>query len=207
MITDTTRLRSAYAELVRQRTPRDRKGCPPPERIASVVERAGSETERLETLDHVLACAQCRRELDLLRTASEAATGAAPAVSRVSRFRIGTMIALAASLLLTVVVMSSRNRGADTPGVVRGDGPVELLAPTPLASGGIQLTWRAIPSVSRYEVRVLDEDGRRLVDTTTVDTTLALSDSLVRASHPRVWSLGAQLQDGSSIGPRSAAIR
>src|SRR5262245_8009843 len=210
MTMNTSQLRAAYDEVVRQRSPGSRADCPAPERIAAVVERTGNEADRLETLDHVLACAACRREFDMLRTASQASQGTLTTTPvRTARFRVASFVALAATLLLAVGILSTRLRGPVNGGsTVRGGGAaIELVAPRRLPSREVLLTWRSVTGVATYRVEVLDQDGRRLVDTSLVDTTLVLSDSLVRVARAQVWSVGARLRGGSSVDPRAGTIR
>ena len=45
---------------------------PAPEVIAALVRREGPEEGRLATLDHVMSCADCRRDFDLLRAVERA---------------------------------------------------------------------------------------------------------------------------------------
>jgi len=49
-----------------------RQHCVSPEAMLAVLRREGPEEQRLETLDHVMACAACRGELDLLRSIEQA---------------------------------------------------------------------------------------------------------------------------------------
>ena len=68
------RLRRSYDMLlaIRADTGNDRGGCPPVERIASLIRREEDEDSRLALLDHVMACPFCQPEFELLRVAERA---------------------------------------------------------------------------------------------------------------------------------------
>lgn len=55
-------LRAVYA-----RTSPARPGCAAPEEILALVQRDGAEADRLRILDHVMSCAECRGDFDLIR--------------------------------------------------------------------------------------------------------------------------------------------
>jgi hypothetical protein len=199
------RLRAAYAHLVRDRAPADRAGCVSPEDLLAVVERAGSDDERLRTLDHVMSCAPCRRDFDLLRASTQAAIATAPRVhwSRQPQFRV---FALAASLVLAVALgMYVRSSGDDAGGVVRG-GAFALNPARVLPDGGTLLSWRPVNVANaRYQLTVLDDAGRSVVQTTVRDTMFVLADSL-STGRQLVWSVSAILADGTTLGTLAAPL-
>jgi hypothetical protein len=175
---------------------------PAPEVIAALVRREGPEEERLATLDHVMSCAECRHDFDLLR-AVERAGIESRAAGRTGGKRGWFMpAALAASVLLAVGVgrMVLRAGGDDT---TRGDdhGGVALVQPGREAAAGDSLTfsWHAVPSATRYELELLDAGGGVLASAATTDTTA--SPVAARALPPGDyrWWVRATTSDARSL--------
>src|SRR5690348_5985557 len=169
-MTDDTELRDAYRELVAAREPRDRSACPAPEGLLAIVERTGDDASRLAALDHVMSCAACRRDFDLLRTAALSAEQAtaddAPVLqlvrggsSSIRRFPLRSF-AVAAGLIVAVGVgLLTWNPGAPKP-LLRGDAnTVVLLAPEQRPDGSALLRWRAVQGAAAYRVEVFAPNG------------------------------------------------
>src|ERR671932_1785391 len=134
------RLRELYARALEAREPAGREQCPPPEALLALARREGPEAERLETLDHVMACVRCRSEFDLLRAIDAAGAGEGQARAAVrsparafARRRWTTFVplALAATLVLAVALGPGRHLWESGPGEVMRSKPAEamLLAP------------------------------------------------------------------------------
>lgn len=70
-------LRKSYDRLMAMRAAGDagRADCLAPEDLQRLVDRSGSEEERLRLLDHVMACPYCLSEFELLRSVRDAAPG------------------------------------------------------------------------------------------------------------------------------------
>jgi hypothetical protein len=208
-----TRLREAYETLLRERDPRDRESCPSPEGIAALVERRIAESARLEMLDHVMSCARCRRDLDLVRTATAAAK-VSGSVGAHPRFASPRLLALAATVVIAVGVAwfaRSSTRGAGGMGeepVLRGESSLTIhpLLRVPGAEGGTMVSWHPVASARRYELSVSDPSGRSLLTRTVTDTSLLLADSLTRATPLVIVTVSAELVDGSTAGPVSARL-
>jgi hypothetical protein len=176
------RLRELYATVLTGQSAGAAAEHPSPEALAELVRREGSEEARLTTLDHVMSCADCRRDLDLLRSVERAGVESRGAGGR----RAWLMpAALAASVLLAVGVGRTvlRSAGDDT---TRGDGngAVVLVQPGREARAGDAVTfaWRAVPGASRYELELLDTGGGVLASAATTDTTV--SPAAARALPP-----------------------
>jgi hypothetical protein len=227
------RLRELYQHALATRDG-GRERCASPEAMLALARREGTEEERLATLDHVMSCDACRRELDLLRAIEMAgarttgAPGAAhsrdrPAAAVVVPWKRVVPLALAASLLLAVGVgvrdrFGARDRGPD---VVRGagddgGGELTLLAPAAGASvaagAPVVFAWRPDPDARRYVVEVLDADGRAVVSDTTADTTFALRDPssrLTAGAEYRWWvrTVGATAGAQRASAARPLAVR
>ena len=168
---DDGELRQAYDELLRTRGPRDRVACPSPESLLALVEREGAEDERMRTLDHVMSCAACRRDFDLLRTATDSATRALTELGDVQP--IGTRrhlpwrpLAVAAGLVVAVGIgVVSRDMRTTTPPLLRGsEHMVPLLGPDSRTDGTLLLRWRRRPrrdALPRGAVHAVGPHGGR----------------------------------------------
>lgn len=198
-----TELREIYAGLMSRGT-KGRAGCPAPEAIRALVRREGEESARLATLDHVMACRDCRSEMDLLRTIEDA--GAAVGESaKPSQRRWLMPAALAASVLFAVVVGRVAlappsgdvlRSGADAASVVLVAPGAEMTAGEPVA-----FAWRPVPGASRYRIEVLTAGGDIAVEAETQDTTVTLNSVRDLAPGGYQWWVIAMTP---RPGPRSA---
>jgi hypothetical protein len=205
VMTDSA-LRELYAGRVVRR-PDSRAHCPDPEALQALVRREGPEEARLRTLDHVMACAACRPEFDLLRSVEDAGRrlGATGSASRRSWLMPA---ALAAALLLAVGLgrWSVGSGGEDD--VVRGGpaaGTVQLLTPPVQATAGDSLlfSWQPVPGATRYHLEVLDSAGEVAFQTETADT-------LISPQQARGLAPGAYQWWVSTLGtpsPRRSELR
>ena len=192
------RLRLAYGASLEGRRVAS-TAHPEPEALVAVVERAGTEATRLEVLDHVMSCAECRYDLDLVR----ASLTAAEKPKQRTWFRspsVGLM-AIAATLLLAAGVKLFTNRGADVDAgpVLRGASAVSTYPARWRSSGDATLAWRPTADAASYRLEVIDEAGAAVVDSTMRDTTLVISESALRNRRGLSWSVTATLGDGSSV--------
>jgi len=187
---------AVYQRVVAERTSGARELCVTPERLMALVAREGDETERLATLDHVMACRHCLREFELLRSVGSAAAQPSRRVSW------GVGLAAAAGLLLLLGLYTTRGlwRADAGPDIERGArSEVRLVAPTGKVAGrGLVLTWRAAPDAARYEVELLDAEGTPEFTAATRDTSVALPPATVLTSGAEYrWWVRAILNDGS----------
>jgi hypothetical protein len=215
-MTDDATLRDAYRELTAAREPRDRRACPAPEALLAVVERKGDDATRLATLDHVMSCAACRRDLDLLRTAAvsaEQAAGEKPALhvvrgssSSARRFPLRS-IAIAAGLVVAVGVGTLTWHPGTRQPLLRGDAnTVVLLAPEQRPDGSALLRWHAVPGAAAYRVEVFAPTGRTVVADTVSDSSFVLPAAASADSVEQLrWMVTALHADGHEV--RSAAER
>jgi hypothetical protein len=212
------RLRELYARALEAREPVQREQCPSPEALLALARREGPEAERLETLDHVMSCARCRSEFDLLRAidAAGAGEGQARGASRsparaFARRRWTTFVplALAASLALAVALGPGRNLWRPEPGEVMRGKPTEamLLAPAPEVDAGTPLTfiWRPVPQSRRYTLEVLTLDGTVACEAQTTDTVVAATRPLSPGKYQ--WWVRAIAEDGSQLSSATRRLR
>lgn len=205
-------LKRAYAASLAAGRPASRQACPSPEALLALVERRGSELERLATLDHAMACEACRRDLELLR-----AIESAGAPSGAGRFGFSAPVRAAAAVVLMIVggaaaALLLRREPSDTP--MRGGASIGLVAPT----GEVRLedartfTWRQVPGARGYDVEVLTAAGDSVFSgrATDTDTTLRLPDAAPFApGREYVWSVRASMPDGTHAAavPRRFRVR
>ncbi|HXV85246.1 MAG TPA: hypothetical protein VD793_01035 [Gemmatimonadales bacterium] len=186
-------------------------GCPSPEALLALVERTGTEEERLATLDHAMACAACRRDVDLLRSVTTVGAG----LSRTGvRAWLGTpalQLAAAAVLVLAVggvATLLLRPEAGDT--VWRGSAESALVSPEgPVpVSQGARLVWRRAQRAVRYEVEVLTAAGDSLFATATPDTVLTLPpEASLLPGSDYVWSVRAVLENGTRTAAATLRFR
>lgn len=162
---------------------------PEPERIADLVQGTGREPDRLALLEHVMQCARCRAELDLLRAANEGARS-----TDVARFPM-RWAALAAAAVIVVGVSAialRQTRPTLATDVYRGQRPaVALVQPAGGATVAqpVHLAWHNITDARNYHVELLSARGDVIAAWNTSDTVLAIPDSVrLDASHSYdVW--------------------
>ena len=210
------RLRELYGRAIDARTTGARADCPAPERLLALARREGDEQERLRTLDHVMTCGDCMRELELLR-AIESAGANTPASSVVAArtsaisWQRAVPLALAASLVLAVgISLRQRAAGGRRDDVDRGS-PSSLVVHGPSErtvrqGDSLALAWRPVPGASRYVVEVLDDAGRAVMAQPSSDTLLVLRD--LRALTPgRDYRWWVRTDDAGSGQVRSSLGR
>ncbi len=169
------RLRELYDRKLAAR-PASRTVCPSPEALQALVRREGAEEQRLQTLDHVMTCADCRADYDLLRSI-EGAGRQLGATGRSSRRAWMMPAALAATLLVAVGLGRLALQSASDDELVRsGDerGAVTLLAPATEVQAGapVLFAWRPVADARRYHLEVLNASGEVALEAETTDTSL-----------------------------------
>jgi hypothetical protein len=212
------RLRELYARALEAREPVQREQCPPPEALLALARREGPEAERLETLDHVMSCARCRSEFDLLRSIDAAGAGEGQARGAVKsstrafarkRWTTFVPLALAATLVLAVALGPGRNLWQPGSGEVMRGTPAEatLLAPAPEVDAGTPLTfmWRPVPQARRYALEVLTPDGAAVFETRTGDTVIVAPRPLAPGEYQ--WWVRAIAEDGSELSSVTRRLR
>ncbi|HEY8257282.1 MAG TPA: hypothetical protein VIG08_06460 [Gemmatimonadales bacterium] len=207
-MTDTARFQQLYSGRVTRRAG-DGPFHAAPEAILALIQREGSENERLLTLEHVMACADCHREYEWLRAVNEAGIEAggerAADAPRKWWTRTGPL-ALAASLVLAIgAALLMTKRGND---LERGDtGDIELIAPAAAVAAGHPLVfvWHPLAGASRYVLEVQRRDGSVAYSDSTTDTIVSIPEParVLPESEYRWWV--RETTDGAE--PRSSALR
>ena len=197
MQSNDERLRLAYTSEVNARDSRARPH-PTPEALLALAECAGAEGGRLETLDHVMACATCQRELDLIRASVSAAD--VPRPRTWFRPPVFATMAIAAALVIAagIKVFIASSGDIESGRALRGGAAVATY-PARWAPTGVTLSWHPTADASSYRVELIDESGAALVDSIVRDTSIVVADSLARGRRGLSWSVTATLGDGSTV--------
>jgi len=195
-------LKRIYRRRVAERGTPDGAGCPAPEAILAVLEREGSEETRLATLEHVMSCAACHREYELLSAVNEAAVeSTGGAARRAPWWSGGRVLALAASLVLAIgaaLLVRARLGNDDT--IRGGERDIALVA-----GDGATFVWRTAPGATGYVLEVQRADGTIAFADTTSNTTATISDpDLLQPGVEYRWWV-RELTDGAE--PRSSRLR
>ncbi len=196
-MTDMTdsELRDIYTRSLTSRAP-SRATCPSPEAIEALVAGTGSEASRLTTLDHVMSCAACTQEFELLR-AIHAAERVNAGVARPRRSIAPWLAAAVVVIAAGALTLTQLQRSGSNP--TRGASSADI-ALVGAVSGS--LVWHAIPDAVRYNVEIVDASGATIFHARVADTTTAIPGTLPNA--PVSWWVRATLRDGSER--RSAII-
>lgn len=189
-------MRQAYERFLAARQPAGRADCPPPDALLALAERRGTESERLLTLDHAMACAACRKDLDLLR-----AIVGADRLSAARRWAQPRWLAAAAVLVVALgagTLWLRRPGGGDASFRAGGDA-VTLVAPTDSVApdAAVVFTWRSVPQAVMYRVELLSAGGDSLLATESRDTVATLPAGRLAAGASYLWSVHAVFADGS----------
>jgi hypothetical protein len=209
-VTETAWLQQLYGRRVAARGEGGAPDHATVEAILAVVQREGTEEERLGTLEHVMSCAACHREYEWLKAVDQAgveAEGGVGAGQRRPWWR-GAPLAMAASIAVLVgagVVLSGVLRsGVDRERGAAGD--IVLVAPGTQAGGGgpIAFTWRALPEASGYVLEVQRADGSVVLADTTGDTVAVVEGGRLAPDANYRWWV-REVTDGAE--PRSSGFR
>ena len=193
------RLRELYTTALAGRSLAAGPSHPSPEALAALARREGPEEARLATLDHVMSCAECRREFDLLRAIERAGSHTGGTAARRTWF---VPAALAASVLLAVGIgrQALRSASEDTPRGSDG-GTIALVQPGAEASAGqsVVFAWHPVPGASRYELELLDAGGGLAASATTADTSAAPEAARSLPPGEYRWWVRATTADARSL--------
>ena len=188
--------RVLYGRATSHHDPR-RADCPSPDALLAIVRREGPELERVEMLDHVMSCPDCRRDFELLRAIERGQRVEGRRAAEWIRWRrpigAGLITALAASLAFAAILGSRHDwwRGVGASDVMR-DLPADVVILSPPADalvrpGALAFTWRAVPDARGYTLELLRPDGTTLASRQTTDTTVTLADVRLAPGEYRWW--------------------
>ena len=202
-------LREVYVRAIAARHDARRAACPAPDTLLAVARREGPESERVETLDHVMSCPDCRKDFELLRAIERGQRIEAREGANRIRLRRPIGVALVTGLAATLVFAAVVGPRSDwwRSDVVRDAGS-DVVALSPAAdavvpAGPLQFSWRAVPGARSYRLELLTPDGSTLATRQTTDTTVTLTDVRPAPGDYR-WLVSARLDGGER---RSVARR
>ena len=202
-------LKAAYQAALHAR--KGGRGSVALERIVALVEGEGSEAERLETLDLVMADEVLRHEFELLRAAAAGGAVTEPALSDrevdeaeggpeevgivpgsperlQTRFPFPLRYAALFVVALGAVAVWNQMRSPVPEPLRDGEADVLLVAPAPgEVSVSPTFVWRAVEGAVSYRLELLTEGGEVVVDLRTSDTTFALTAPLQPDQSYRWW--------------------
>ena len=202
-------LREVYGRAIAARHDARRAACPAPDTLLAVARREGPESERVETLDHVMSCPDCRKDFELLRAIERGQRIEAREGANRIRLRRPIGVALVTGLAATLVfaaVVGPRNDWWRSDVVRDAGSDVVALSPAADAvvpAGPLQFSWRAVPGARSYRLELLTPDGSTLATRQTTDTTVTLTDVRPAPGDYR-WLVSARLDGGER---RSVARR
>jgi hypothetical protein len=144
-----------------------------PEAIEALVSQSGPEESRLATLDHVMACAACKAEFDLMQSFAGSGTPG-------RRFTVPWAAAASIGLLLAAgawYVSTGARQGSDQ--TLRGtEAGIELVAPKGDGTGQpVSFVWRAVPGATRYTLEVFNATGDAVFTTEVSDTSVSMTET------------------------------
>jgi hypothetical protein len=177
------------------------------ERLRRLVEREGSEEERLHTIDTLLSSAEGRRELEIVWGAARAARAARP-----SRVRHRTLW-VAAALVLGVGVggtwWTTRPpvTGEET---LRGSGsPITLIEPGDAATAEVsRFVWRPLTDAERYVFVIADGEGNPVATVETRDTVVTIPAGVrLEAGREYIWWVEGTTRLGETVTAASQRLR
>lgn len=168
----------------------ERPAAPPVEALRQLIERGGSEADRLALLDAALARPDTTREFALLhaaRRSSGIADAGKPATLRRWVMAAATVLAvgLTGTLAWQQLAPTDPLRGTRGPIVVTDEWRDRPLA------------WRAVPGAVEYRVEIVSAEGDSVQTVRTRDTALAQRLRLASLPADARWRVVAVHQDGS----------
>jgi hypothetical protein len=167
--------------------------------IADFVEGRLAPAARASVVTHLLTCARCR---SVVRAAGRLLSDTAVAPQTERRWRRWSvplgMAAAAAALLLALWPRSTDDTGS--PPGLREPTDTSTVAPVPIAPRASvarvdQFVWSSVPRAERYRLRLYDDEGEILWNAETLDTLVALPDSIALATRVTYfWKVEAQTE-------------
>ncbi len=185
-------LQTAWQRRLAARGP-ERSGCTSPEDLLRIASAPVQDERDAGVFDHVMGCAACRSEYELLRST------AAPTARPVIRWTRWVPLAAAAVLVLAVGLPTLRE--PEAPPVVRSSDPGEIVMHGPVAAragAALTLAWGPVAGADAYRVEVTDTLGVVLHTETTGDTMVVVrAEVLPAGSGAFDWLVVARRADGN----------
>lgn len=175
-----------------------------PERLTAYLDHVLEARERDQVISHFAECADCRREMTVVRRLLKAQ------VSR-RRLRLLTplVVAAAAGIVLISIPASVRRDGSRAVATRSAGGPGPIEPPQFLAAWSPGATvepdeksptfaWQSAGPDATYRLTVQDSAGGIVWSTTTEDTTAVFPSPVQLATGQYFWSVAARLPSARS---------
>lgn len=174
------------------------------ERLRRLVEREGSEEERLHTLDTLLSSAEGRRELEIVWGAARAARP-----SRTSRRSLWLAAALVLGVGLGGTWWSMRSPVTGEEVLRGGDSPITLIEPGDAASAEVsRFVWRPLADAERYVFVIADGEGNPVATVETRDTVVSIPTGVrLEAGREYIWWVEGTTRLGATVTAASQRLR
>jgi hypothetical protein len=199
-------MRRMYEAMLRTHGSTRGHAAIPLERMVDLVEGRGGDTERLATLDAVMADEESAKEFELLRAL--AANRPAKKSSLARRPYVMTSLAAAAILLIVAIPAVRSVLGPRVEGPMRAGTQAAVLLRPPIEASPLtsrKFEWRSVPRARSYVVEILTAAGTPVFTTRTVDTTMTLPvDVRIEPGVEHRWWVTTELPDGTQ---RRSAFR
>ena len=196
-------LAAAYQEAIRMPRTSARGECPTPDALAELAARPSHDEASLARLEHVMSCAQCLGDYELLRAVALASR---PVARRrewgARRLMLPVGALLAASLLMMVVSRQSEPPVDPVRRAAAAEAPLTLVGVREAVPRGepLSLTWRAVTQATAYDVELLSPGGELLASARTADTSAQFAADVVPADVSAVeWLVIARRADGNVL--------
>ena len=177
--------------------------CLDEETVAAFTEGTLDDVTRASALPHLAECPRCRAAIaSVSRALSDPSI--ANEIARLGNRRLGNLrrrrifqiaIPVAAAAVLLLVVPSDQDDDAPVhraPTITAVGSPV-LTSPVGIVAGAEALRWRSVSGADRYRATLFDNAGAVVFETQTVDTTVALPDSVrLEGGRSYLWKVDAR---------------
>jgi hypothetical protein len=195
--------------------------CPPFEQLTRALDYEPGDARRSDAEEHIAGCVHCRDEVALMREFLDVRLRpeedrdvrwvvrklekqeVAPRPRRSFAFFFGMRALAAAACVVLVVGGALYMRRTPGPPSVNGIGEgamrsqaIGLISPVgDVAARPAEFRWRAVPGAARYQVRLMEVDGREVWSGETADTSIAAPTTPIAPGTTLLWEVRAM--DGS----------
>ena len=172
--------------------------CLDDDTIAALVEGSVDKVTRAAVMPHLAECSRCRAAVASVSRALSDPPVATEIVRLRGRRRRMLQIALPVAAAAIVLLFVGPTDNGDvapvhrSPTITAVSSPV-LVSPVGIVADAEALRWHGVSGADRYRATLFDGAGAVLYETQTVDTTVALPDTvLLEAGRSYLWKVEAR---------------